>query len=220
MRLSLQIENVGGKPRQIEIKQLVDLGSIPRAGDKVYVLIDPKDPDNVVLSSTPYTSDNVQTKILESDGKTTDTVNLNGNMVNGYLALTPELRKKGKLGVATIVSVIPAGGRSSQITMDIDNIGQAAKRVIITQPVDGYPLTAGNRVYYMYDPENPEMMALAPSAMMGGMNLGTGTNRLDPLVLGPQLIKAGAKAGGTVISAQEVDLANPLLTQKGIVNGI
>ena len=32
MLLTLQIENAGSKPRQVTVKQLVDLGSIPRAG--------------------------------------------------------------------------------------------------------------------------------------------------------------------------------------------
>jgi hypothetical protein len=192
MRLSLQIENVGGQSRQVEIKQLIDLGSIPSAGDQVYVLIDPKDPANVVLSPTTFAG-GVQTKIVDEKGNNTGTVDLNSNAVKSYMALTPELREKGKLGVATIISVIPAGGHNSQITMDIDNIGQEVKRVSITQPMDGYSLITGTRVYFLYDREQPAVMALAPSATMGGQNLGTGTNRLDALV----------------------QMANPLLAQKG-----
>ena len=214
MRLSLQIENIGGQPRQVEIKQLIGLGSIPRAGDQVYVLVDPKDPNNVVLSPTPF-GGNARTKLVDDNGNTTGTIDLNSNIMKGYMALSPELRESGKPGVATIVSIMPAGGRDSLITMDIDNIGEPPKRVTITQPIDGYAPVIGTRLYFIYDPQHPEVMALAPSAMTGGQTLGVGANRLDPLVLGPQLLQVGAKATGTVLSAKEVQLANPLLAQKG-----
>ncbi|EHQ29501.1 hypothetical protein [Mucilaginibacter paludis] len=214
MRLLLQIENIGGQPRQVEIKQLIDLGSIPRVGDKVYVLIDQKDPDNVVLSSTPF-GGNMQTKLVDDAGNTAGTVDLGSDIMQGYMALSPELRERGKPGVATIVSVMPAGGRNSQITMDIDNIGEALKRVTITQPVDGNPPAIGTRLYFLYDPQNPEIRALAPSALTGGQSLAAGANRVDPLVLGPQLLQVGAKAMGTVLSASSVPLANPILADRG-----
>jgi hypothetical protein len=214
MRLIVQIENVGGQPRQVEIKQLVDLGSIPRAGDQVYVLIDPANPDNVVLSPRPFGT-GMQTRFVDDQGKETGTIDLGSNSMKAFMALSPELRERGKLGIAKVVNIMSADGHNYQITLDIDNIGQAPKRATITQPIAGIAPSINTRVYFMYDPQNPAVMALAPSAMMGDQQLGTATNRLDALVLGPQLLAVGAKAAGTVLSANQIPLVNQILTDKG-----
>ena len=214
--LSLQIENIGGQTRQVQIKQLIDLGSIPRVGDKVYVLIDPNNPENVVLSPNPF-QNNSATKVVDDKGLPKGTVNLSNDSVKNILSLSPELQQRGKLGVAIIVSIIPSNGLNSQITMDIDTIGQAPKRVILTQQIVGLAPSPGTRLYFLYDPQNPSNMALPPAGMMGGQNLslGVGSNRLDPLVLGPQLLQIGAKASGTVLSANKIPLNDHILEEKG-----
>jgi hypothetical protein len=214
MRLSLDIENVGGQPRRIEIKQLVDLGSIPRPGDRVYVLIDPRDPNNVVLSPMPF-GNGMNATVVNASGQQTGSMDLGSSQMKDYMAMSPELRDRGKPGVATVVAVMPAGGRSSQIMLDIDNIGQPVKRVAITQIIDGDAPAVGTRLYFIYDPQNPTHMALSPGSLGGGQTLGNAPNRLDPLVLGPQLLQSGAKADGKVISAQSIPLNNPMLTEKG-----
>jgi hypothetical protein len=214
MRLSLEIENIGGQARQVEIKQLIDLGSIPRPGDRVYVIIDPQDPNNVVLSPIPF-GNGGKVNTVDASGKSTGTIDLGNSQIKDFMALSPELRERGKPGVATVVSVIPSMGRTSQITLDIDNIGQPLKRVTITQIIDGAAPAAGTRLYYLYDPQNPDHMALSPSTISSGQNLGNGTNRLDPLVLGPQLLQLGAKAEGIIVSAKSVQLANPMLADRG-----
>ena len=66
----------------------------------------------------------------------------------------------------------------------------------------------------MYDPQNPDNMALSPASFTQGQTLGVGANRLDPLVLGPQLLQAGAKAAGTVTSAKPMQLASPILADQ------
>ncbi len=214
MRLLLQIENAGGQPRQVEIKQLIDLGSIPRAGDRIYVLTDPKNPANVVISPSPSGS-GMQAALVDASGRKTGTMDMGSKEIMDYMAMAPELRERGKPGVATIVSIVPAEGRSSQITMDIDNIGQAAKRVTLTQVIDGFAPAPGTRLYYLYDPQNPDHIALAPASFTNGQTLGAGSNRLDPLVLGPQLLQLGAKAGGIVHQAKSVPMASPVLAAKG-----
>ena len=45
MRLVVDVERAGEPPRRITFAQLIDLGSMPRAGERVYVLVDPKDPN-------------------------------------------------------------------------------------------------------------------------------------------------------------------------------
>jgi hypothetical protein len=53
MRLVLDIERAGEMPRRVTITQLVDIGAMPRAGERVYVLIDPAHPNRVFLSPAP-----------------------------------------------------------------------------------------------------------------------------------------------------------------------
>jgi len=65
------------------------------------------------------------------------------------------------------------------------------------------------------DPDNPDIVALMPASLTGGQQLPINANRLDPLVLGPQLLQEGAKAAGTVLSAAPQALNNPALEGKG-----
>ena len=51
MRLVVDVERAGEQPRRITLTQLIDLGSIPRAGERVYVMIDP-----ISTSSTDTTA--------------------------------------------------------------------------------------------------------------------------------------------------------------------
>ena len=215
MLLSLRIENTGGQPRTVNIKQLIDLGAIPRAGDRVYVLIDPKDPDNVILSPAPN-GNGLSVPVTDTSGKATNaTMDMSTTQAKDIFAMSPELQQRGKLGVATIVSVVSLADRNSQITMDIDHIAQPVKRVTITQIIDGFAPGPGTRLYFIYDPQNPGIMALSPASFTNGQTLGAGSNRLDPLVLGPQLLQDGAKATGIVTSAKPMDLASQALAAQG-----
>jgi hypothetical protein len=51
--------------------------------------------------------------------------------------------------------------------------------------------------------------------MTNGQRIHTKANRLDPLVLGPQILREGAKATGTVLSASQQSMADPRLAAKG-----
>lgn len=51
--LQVELKNAGGQARRVEIRQPVDHGAIPRVGDRVYVIVDPKDPNNVMLAPVP-----------------------------------------------------------------------------------------------------------------------------------------------------------------------
>jgi hypothetical protein len=50
MRLVVDVEHAGEQPRQITFAQLIDLGSMPRTGERVYVMIDPNEPDRATLA--------------------------------------------------------------------------------------------------------------------------------------------------------------------------
>jgi hypothetical protein len=53
MRLVVDVERAGEQPRRITFAQLIDLGSMPRAGERVYLLLDPNDPTRATLAPSP-----------------------------------------------------------------------------------------------------------------------------------------------------------------------
>jgi hypothetical protein len=50
MRLVLDVERAGEHPHRIKVTELIDLGSMPRAGERIYVFLDPKDSDRSTLA--------------------------------------------------------------------------------------------------------------------------------------------------------------------------
>lgn len=212
MRVVLDVENTGGTPRRVELKQIFDLGSIPRAGDRVYVLTDPANPANVVLAPAGV-GGQLRTAISAAPGNAT----LTNDQVQDMMALTPELQKTSNLGIVKLTTVTPGANGSMQFVGDIDAIGQPPRRVTFSQVVHGGQVPpAGARTYVFIDPNNPNTVALVPPSMLNGHTLPAGANRLDPLVLGPQILKDGAKASGLVNSSKEVPLGDATLAAKGI----
>ena len=212
MRVVLDVENTGGTPRRVEVKQVFDLGSIPRAGDRVYVLSDPTNPANVVLAPAG-TGEQLRTAMAAAPGASS----LTNVQVQDMLALTPALQQANNMGVIKLVSVTPGPGSNTQFVGDIDAIGQPPRRVTFSQMVQGGQVPpAGTRTYVFIDPANPNTIALVPPSLLNGHTLPTGANRLDPLVLGPQILKDGAKATGLVNTSQEVPLGDASLAARGI----
>jgi len=207
MQITVDIESAGETPRRVTFKQVVDIGSMPRAGDRVYVLFDPQHPDRVILSPSPS---GLGVPVPGADGKTLDQ-----DVVRDLIALSPQLRERGERGIATVVSVAPVPDSAQQIVLEVDGIGTPKRRVTITQIVDGPVPAAGDRVYILVDPEDPACVALVPGSWTQGQSLPRGANRLDPLVLGPELLRKGAKASGTVLSATRQPMGNPALEGKG-----
>ena len=79
----------------------------------------------------------------------------------------------------------------------------------------GFTYVAGDRAYLLIDPDDPTTLALLPLSFTGGTKINPALNRLDPLVLGPQLLHSGGKAQGTVLSASHLTVSNPVLAAKG-----
>ena len=218
MRVVLDVENTGGTPRRVEVKQVFDLGSIPRAGDRVYVLTDPANPANVVLApaGTAGQIQSVMTGPAATQGTALQMPAFTTDQVQDMMALTPELQKTGQLGVVKMVSVTPVAGGATQFVADVDAIGQPPRRVTFTQVVRGAVPAAGTRDYVFIDANNPNTLALVPPSLLAGHTLPAGANRLDPLVLGPQILRDGAKASGLITSSKEVPLGDAGLAAKGI----
>jgi hypothetical protein len=214
MRLVVDVERAGEQARRITFAQLIDLGSMPRAGERVYVMIDPKDPDRATLAPSPSGA-GVKVATVAPAGGSPVQVDLGNDSVRDVIALSPRLREHGQLGIAKVVSISSTATTAQQLVLDIDSIGAAPRRVNITQIVDGASPDVGERVYILVDSEDPNVVALLPASMINGQRIPAMANRLDALVLGPQILRDGAKAIGTIVSAIRQPMNNPALEAKG-----
>lgn len=120
----------------------------------------------------------------------------------------------GTLGIGEVISISSLATGSPEATLELDAIG-APKRRVVAPLSEGHGLTRGDRVYVLLDQNEPSVVTLAPASMTGGQVLPTGSNRLDVLVLGPQILERGAKAKGVVKAAESMPLANPALAGRG-----
>ena len=68
-----------------------------------------------------------------------------------------------------------------------------------------------DRIYLLVDPENPTSTAILPISLTGSNKLPRGANRLDALVLGPEILKTGARGQGMIEEATQIRMSNPLL---------
>jgi hypothetical protein len=214
MRLVVDVERAGEQPRRLTFAQLIDLGSMPRAGERVYVMIDPKDPERATLALSPSGA-GVKVTTVAADGGSPVEVDLGNDSVRDVVALSPRLREHSQLGIAKVVSISSTATTAKQLVLDIDTIGATPRRVTITQIIEGSPPDVGERVYILVDSEDPNVVALLPASMINGHRIPAMANRLDALVLGPQILLEGAKATGTIVSAVQQPMNNPALEAKG-----
>jgi hypothetical protein len=214
MRLVVDVERAGEPPRRITFAQLIELGSMPRAGERVYILVDPKDPNRATLAPSPSGA-GIKVTTVSADGGSSAEVDLSNDSVRDVVALSPRLREHGRLGIAKVVSISSTATTATQLVLDIDSIGVAPRQVVVTQIIDGAPPYIGERVYILVDSDDSNLVALLPASMTNGQRIPAMTNRLDPLVLGPQILHDGAKATGTIVSAVSQPMNNPALEAKG-----
>jgi hypothetical protein len=214
MRLVVDVERAGEQPRRLTFAQLIDLGSMPRAGERVYVMIDPKDPERATLALSPSGA-GVKVTTVSADGGSPVELDLGNDSVRDVVALSPRLREHSQLGIAKVVSISSTATTAKQLVLDIDTIGATPRRVTITQIIEGSPPDVGERVYILVDSEDPNVVALLPASMINGHRIPAMANRLDALVLGPQILLEGAKATGTIVSAIQQPMNNLALEAKG-----
>ncbi len=127
---------------------------------------------------------------------------------------SPSGISRENLGVGEILSISSLATGNPEATLELDAIG-APKRRVVAPLSEGHGLTRGDRIYVLLDPSDPSVVTLAPASMTGVKVLPAGANRLDPLVLGPQLLESGAKASGIVKAAESVPMAEPALAARG-----
>lgn len=125
-----------------------------------------------------------------------------------------ETPPQGTLGVGEIISISSLATGSPEATLELDAIGAPKRRVVAPLP-EGHGLTRGDRIYVLLDQSDPSVVALAPASMTGVQTLPVGANRLDALVLGPQILEAGAKAKGVVKTADSIPMADATLAARG-----
>jgi ribosomal protein L7/L12 len=126
----------------------------------------------------------------------------------------PETSPQGTLGVGEIISISSLATGSPEAILELDAIG-APKRRVVAPLSEGHGLTRGDRIYVLLDQNDPSVVALAPASMTGVQTLPVGANRLDALVLGPQILEAGAKAKGIVKTADSMPMADATLAARG-----
>jgi len=138
------------------------------------------------------------------------------NQLQDVAAISPRLRENGTMGVATILSMEPGAGAATRISLEVDSVVEKKRVVTTEQVMNGFSYSVGDRAYIFVDKTDPNMVALVPLSFTGGQKLDATANRLDPLVLGPQILHEGKKGEGTVTAAEQVPLNNPVLESRGM----
>jgi ribosomal protein L7/L12 len=118
------------------------------------------------------------------------------------------------LGIARVVSDGSPFAGSRELALELDAIGAPKRHVTAPAPVD-QTLAVGDRVYVLLDSADPSTVTIAPASMTGGQTLPREGNRLDALVLGPQILTQGERAKGVVKSVEALPMANPALAARG-----
>ena len=205
MRLRLRVEQGGEAPREVTCEHLIDLGVMPRVGDRVLVVVDPKDPRNVSYAGLASGLDAAEVK--QSGLTVTQNMDL--------LGVGSDLRENGVLGVGTILAIAMEGALA-KVTVEVDSVVEP-KRVLTTeQSMSEFRYGVGDRAYLFLSPTDRNALALAPLSLTGGAKLDKALNRLDPLVLGPQLLREGRKGMGTVETCEQRSVSNVALAGMGM----
>jgi ribosomal protein L7/L12 len=122
---------------------------------------------------------------------------------------------KGELGVAEVMSLSTGQSVPTEVELELDAIGAPKRRVSAAVPA-GLVLERGDRIYVLVEPGSDQTVSILPPSMTGGQSLPKGSNRLDAVVLGPQLLRMGHKASGIVKAAEPRPLANEALAARGM----
>ncbi len=112
---------------------------------------------------------------------------------------------QGELGIAQVLSApsLTFDG-TRELSLELDAIGEPKRRVTATVP-DGSTgdFSAGTRLYVRLDPrDNARVALLSPGESIPVLQ--AGANRLDPLVLGPQLFRHGSHGNAVIKGATKV----------------
>ncbi len=211
IRIEVDLHAAGQATQRAVIQQLLPLGQIPSIGDTIYVLIDPADPQTAMYAGTPprqavsnygppaYTPGQPQTEQDRLD----------------IISLSPRLREHGKPAVATILAIRPQQPPLVTFDVEIDAINAPRRKVTVTQAMFGDAYKTGERIYLIVDPDNADSIAIMPLSLVQNQRIPQGANRLDAIVLGPQILHEGAKATGTILASTQIPINTPQLAAMG-----
>ena len=215
LRIEVDLHAAGQAVQRVAIKQLLPLGQIPSVGDTIYVLTDPANPQTAMYAGKPQAPAapvNAYGPPVATPGQPqgqTEQQRLD------LISLSPRLREHGKLAIATILAIRPQQPPLVVFDLEIDAINMPKRKVTITQAMFGEAYKTGERIYLLVDPDNPESIAVVPLSAVGNQHLPQGANRLDAIVLGPQILHEGAKAQGTILASTQLPINTPQLAAMG-----
>lgn len=199
MHLELQVPQGSGFQRR-SVRHLIDLGQMPRVGERVYVMVDRSDPGRIAyVGLSPDLSS--ETRQDATDGPPPSPAAIAKRLLkaDGY-----------RLGIATVLDV-QRDGKRRLLRLELDALAAGKRIVTAPSPAKGVRPQLGERLYVLVNDADPARVELLPPILTSGRNMPRGAGRLDPLVLGPQLLREGAIATGTVISADRVSLPLSLI---------
>ena len=215
IRIDVDLHAAGQATRRVVIQQLLPLGQIPSIGDTIYVLVDPANPQTAMYAGKPKAAAapvNAYGPPVSNPGQPhaqTEQERLD------IISLSPRLREDGKLAVATILAIRPQQSPLVSFDLEIDAINAPRRKVTVTQAMFGEAYKTGERIYLLVDPDDANSIAVLPFSMTGNQHLPQGANRLDALVLGPQILHEGAKAEGTILASTQISITSPQLAAIG-----
>ena len=186
MQLVLRLDE-GGMSRDITTHQVLDMGKVPRPGDKVWLVIDTTDPSKI-----EYLGPVNEVLLAQSPVA---------------VRIQPEMIGKKGLRVGTVLS----SGRAT-MQVELDSVTEARRTVTVMAAAGDPGYTAGHRVYVM---EDGQEYTAVPLALTGGRPLALTDARLEVLVLGPQLLYEGLKASGEVLEARQTAIGAGFMREQG-----
>ena len=213
VQTEVEVEIAGTKPRRETIRQWMDAVRLPRPGQVVRVV---KQDGTLVLvgfaeSLVPEPSQQRSSQPASEPVPPQDVpVSATPDRPNAVLAaaeLTPELQNRGKLAIATVLEKHRVEGERIRFALEMDAIGKRPRAVTLEQVLPLDTFAVGERAYLLVDAQDGDRMLLLAPSQIGGQRLPREMNRLDPYVLGPALLRYGARARGTVLSATPMPLS-------------
>ena len=178
MTMVLSVTNPDGSTRQATCTDYVDYANVPRPHDRVFVTIDRRDPNNIGY------------------------VGLAGNTLPPSAAypIDAETLEHNGIAIATVKAV---GNRKPlQLHVEVDSTIAPKRDLTLQDPDPDFVPNVGERIYLFLALDGTATRV--PLNQTGGRRSDPSANRLDPLVLGPQILLHGKQAKGTVTAATRI----------------
>ena len=199
MKIELEVDQLDGPPKRCSLRKVIPPGMTLAPGEKVAVVVDPKDPNRVYFANATA----LQRKDPVAD--------------NLRVAMSIPPQFSGSLAVGDVVALTPTSDGSISVQVDVVKIAQPHQTVFCLQRFPGAPpFTVGDRVYLKLDTLTPPRAGyIMPSEFTKGQTIPRTGNRVDALVLADEILFAGAKGQARINSAVQLPLPETY-TREGI----